>query len=47
MVFAPEPSGFPNDIAQPIGELRVRLFIAHFAPLRSRMKPPLTGKTAQ
>jgi hypothetical protein len=31
MVFAPEPSGFPDDIAQPIGELRVRLFTTHFA----------------
>jgi hypothetical protein len=32
MVFAPEPSGFLNDIAHPIGELRVRLFTTHFAP---------------
>src|SRR5450756_711632 len=31
MVLAPEPSGFPDDIAQPVGELRVRLFTAHFA----------------
>jgi hypothetical protein len=31
VVFAPEPGGFPDDIAQPIGELRVRLFTAHFA----------------
>src|ERR1035438_10419149 len=31
MVLAPEPSGFPDDIAQPIGELRVRLFTTHFA----------------
>jgi hypothetical protein len=50
MVFAPEPSGFPDDIAQPIGELRVLCLprtLRRFAPLRSRMKPPLTGKTAQ
>ena len=31
VVFAPEPSGFPDDIAQPLGELRLRLFTPHFA----------------
>jgi len=39
VVFAPEPYGFPDGIAEPIDGLRVRLFTVHFCAVLRRCVP--------